>query len=345
MTIIISTVEINNIGLFSSHCPARNGLFDARMGANVQEDGMMMIWACGTCGRKTCKGHFGHVILAAAAAAAAQLELSILPVLPPSMGRWVKDGRVDRMTQYVGDIVISNNAFVFERNLGLSDDAKNLTRLKKDVVEYVAYLKAEHGIDVHHSKIVLRPRSDPKCDDNDDATLHNDAKSLQRRVLMLCHGEKDSIRRDSVLLNIDMEFTVEEVKAVKAIDIDPTSRPTLVADLTKELKRGQLESLGVFDCITLEYPTTSMYISSQGVLVKQVFTNVARLLDSGGTFAMPIIFNKDRHRKQIVKNIEMASELTFVKSSRSDKLLVEFVKCVGPPPSVYEEITNSPKMI
>ena len=332
----VSSVEVNTNDLFSFHdgacIPARNGPFDVRMGVyrggspgsrgkNTAEE-----MTCGTCGLGVCEGHFGHIFLAMPVllvAGSANASVCMLLVPPPSMGRWVLGRRMDRMTRSIGDIVALNNRMIFEKNLGLKQNWTVAAKMREEIVAYARRLK-KRGIDIR-ADVVFEPR-----DATIQKTNHTEVPSDQnkmRRILMACHGEAHELRRDSVLLSdaTGLHATVEEIKGAKTLDVSKTSRPTFLADLSSKLL--ELGSFDQFDIVTLEYPPSSLYISKEGVLHVPVFTNVSTLLAAGGTFAMMCHF-KGTYARQIAKNIERASGLTFLKKTRDDlrRTLLTFEK-------------------
>ena len=307
MSRIISTVEIKNVSRETNEMS--NGLFDVRMG--VYTNKMGCTHTCGTCGKQSCKGHFGHIVLEKPI-----LDLIVLPVLPPSMGRWIKNNRVDRMTQHVSLIILLNDKNVFDDNLGIPEDEKRSALLCTEVAAYALLALEKHGVDIH-AKVVFKPaRAMPQPPVVEKKKRKNGKKP--RRLLMLCHGEEDLIRPESIVLTCGVNVTVKEIKMVKTIDMDPTSRPTICADLRQELTREQLESLGEFDIITLEYPFTTVYITRRGEMVIELFKNLSKLLAVGGIVAMPIAFDA-MYQKQIIKNIEMCSDLVHVKSTTTGR--------------------------
>ena len=85
----------------------------------------------------------------------------MLPVLPPSMGRWIDDEnrRVDPMTHYIADIVKYNNKNIAENSTGTpTKKTRTIASLRKAVDRYVQHLRAEHGIDVHATRVNFKPR-------------------------------------------------------------------------------------------------------------------------------------------------------------------------------------------
>lgn len=159
---------------------------------------------------------------------------------------------------------------------------------------------------------------------------------------MLFHGTRHRIKRDSILFKLGIIPTLEVMKNIKTIDVDPRTLPTVVADLEVPLLDEVITQLGNFDIITSEYPPFVVYQS------RTFFQNVVKLLKPGGMFAMwpgllthskyplsptkwiiPLNPYRDmRARTRFARNISMANpSLELLK--KINKLLV-FQKCLEP---------------
>lgn len=123
------------------------------------------------------------------------------------------------------------------------------------------------------------------------------------RVLMMFHGGRHFIGKDSTLVRLGVPLTVATLIGIKTIDCSEETEPTVVADLLKPLLPEVVEKMGKFDVITAEYPPFPVFKNDI------FFENVVTLLASHGMFAMwPGLLTKSKYPRCPYKWLTPLSE-------------------------------------
>ena len=132
--------------------------------------------------------------------------------------------------------------------------------------------------------------------------LPPDNKIYPGRILMMCHGDRQQLRGDSILCRMGVPLTVDVVRRIKTIDIEPDALPTVVADVSRPLPSKVLRSLGKFDAISVEFPPTGVVRVLPDYKVNDAFfDNACKLLAGGGILGVPFL---DGERDDYIMQVE-----------------------------------------
>lgn len=106
------------------------------------------------------------------------------------------------------------------------------------------------------------------------------------KTLLLCHTALDLVNEENggACYTAGVPMSVHTLRTSQTADIDSRRKPDFNVDLTKNISASSKLGRTRFDCITTMCCMSDVFVRPNSGIVKNAWTNIARLLIPGGHF-------------------------------------------------------------